>query len=75
MKIAVGNEETGLLDKACKCFPRNPVKVNDMNGVASLEEESLHPWVKVDQAVGLCHQRSLGFCRFNVKTVAFLTVP
>ena len=27
--------------------------------------------VKVDQAFGLCHQRNLGFCSFNIENVAF----
>ena len=35
MKIAVGSEETRLKGKACKCLSRNPVPVNDLNGVVS----------------------------------------
>ena len=28
-------------------------------------KESLHPWVKVDQALGLCHRGNLGFYRLK----------
>ena len=34
MKITVGSDETRLIGKAWKCFSRDPVQVNDLNGVA-----------------------------------------
>ena len=48
MRVTVGSGETRLLGKACKCFPRNPGKVNDLNGVASLISvwhKSFIPWL------------------------------
>ena len=58
MKITVGSEETLLLGKALKRFPRNPARVNDLNRVVnSSKTEILAQRAGIDQAIGLYYRK------------------
>ena len=59
MMVTVGSEETQLLGKACKYFPRNPAQVNDLNGVLSELKAGIFALrAMVDQAREcLCYQK------------------
>ena len=62
MRINVGSGEIQFLDKACKCFSRNPAQVNDLNGV----ESSTSVWHK-SHITQFLNVESKSFGMFQIK--------